>query len=101
VVWCGVPRDEFLNMTPKEFKPIFDEGMNKRRLPYEIMRLQTVPLVNVHLPKNKQFKDAKKLFSFPWDDDVRKERVEDFMSKEIDWEALDRRYAKKKVDAKE
>lgn len=84
-----------MNLTPQQFKPIFDEGLKKVRLPYEVMRLQTVPLVNVHLPKNKQIKDHKRMFYFPWDGEYHQKKVDDFMTKEIDWDALDKKYARK------
>lgn len=85
---------EFLNLTPGEYKPIFEEGLRKQRLPYEVMRLQTVPLVNIHLPKNKQVKNHKKMFTFPWDHEYKKKKNEEFQKKEIDWEELDRKYGK-------
>lgn len=86
-------------MTPSEFRPIFEQGLVKQRQPYEVARLQAVPLVNVHLQKGKTIKDPKKLFKFSWDTEKKTRKKE---QPEFDFKELDKKYAKYfKKDAKE
>lgn len=65
-----------MEVTPLEFyeaiKDDTDTRVQQVRLIADSIRMQTLWLVNIQLPRNKKIRNAKKLWQFPWDDEGRK-----------------------------
>lgn len=71
----GMPLNVFLDLTPKEFfnslrereKHEGDVIMGQVRTICETIRLQTLHLLNVQLPKGKKIRQPKQIMKFKWD----------------------------------
>ena len=63
----GMSERDFELTTPRAF---FNKmkGFNQlKQVEYEIVRLQTVELLNIQLERKHKIKDPKKLWRFPWE----------------------------------
>lgn len=92
VINCNLTREEFLNLTPKEYEPINKEAVRRIREPWEQMRTQTMYLVNIQLAKTDRIWNEKRFMPFAWEMILSDEELERI--KNIDWKALDRKYGK-------
>lgn len=63
----GMSEDEFLFMTPRAFHNKLRGFNHLRQANYEIVRLQTVELLNIQMERKHRIKDPKKLWKFPWE----------------------------------
>lgn len=77
---------EFWDSTPEEIYYALDFSFNELKLNWELQRLQTFYLVNVHLTSETALKSVKDLFKFPWEDKDDKE----VNVVEPDWNLLER-----------
>lgn len=59
--------------------------MVEQQFAAELMRLQTVHLININLKPQNQIQDVRKLIKFPWENDIKEEIAGD-----IDWERLEK-----------
>jgi len=76
--WLGVTPREFMQITPIEFhhamvkKREFIQNENefnlsRTKIIAETIRMETLFLVNVQLPRNKKIRKAQRLFLFDWE----------------------------------
>jgi hypothetical protein len=75
-------------LTPVEFdfaiKDFNEQNLKKQKFDAELMRLQTIYLMNANLPRESQILSPQELIRFPWE----KEEIID--SPEPDWERIER-----------
>jgi hypothetical protein len=84
-----ISSDDFYNLTPIEFDYALGDYIKEvelnNRFELEVMRLQTLYLVNMQLDQNNQIKDVKDLMRFKWEEEDK--------NKELiipDWEKLEK-----------
>lgn len=75
-----MPRVEFWEMPLREFflklHYYFENETRRFREQAELVRLQTVTLVNIQLATKDRIKDARRLWKFPWENEQRNEMKE-------------------------
>ncbi len=83
-----ITADEFYMLTPVEFdfamKDYNEQNLRKQKFDAELMRLQTIFLMNANLPRESQILSTQELIRFPWE----KEEITELP--EPDWERIER-----------
>ena len=88
---------DFNELTPVElyeaFKALNEAEYEHYKRDMEVMRLQTLHLINIQLKRDDRLTDPRQLMTFAWEDKL-EEEVE--ILTEDEWSELDKKYSKAK-----
>lgn len=93
-VLLQVTDDEFWHiLTPLQLAELFEVYNNNKFEDYknewEVMRMETMMNINMHLKSGERIKDPKKLMLFSWEREQQKKEI--YVPSNQEWEELDKK----------